>query len=548
MEIRPEEIVSILKKQIAGFEKTVEVDEVGEVLQVGDGIARVYGLDKVMAGELVQFPHDIMGMTLNLDEDNVGVAIFGEATEIKEGDTVRRTGRIVQVPVGEAIKGRVITPLGIPVDGKGPIKTDTFVPVERKALGVVARQPVKEPLQTGIKAIDSMIPIGRGQRELIIGDRQTGKTAIAVDTIINQKGGDVHCIYVAIGQKNSTIARVVRTLENHGAMEHTTVIATSAEETAPIQFIAPYAGCAMGEYFRDNGKHALVIYDDLTKHAWAYRQLSLLLRRPPGREAYTGDIFYLHSRLLERASKLKEKLGGGSLTALPIIETQAGDVSAYIPTNVISITDGQIFLETDLFYAGVRPAINVGISVSRVGGSAQVKAMKQVAGRLRLDLAQFRELEAFAQFGSDLDKATQQQLTRGSKLVEILKQKQYAPVTMPHQVVILFAGVNGYLDAIPNKSITNWQPEYISFLENSHPAILTEIKEKKAISEDLNKKLRSVIEDFNKIFHASSGKDDATGLGLGDALTHLGSSHTSMHDSDSHSGGHHHKKHGEKPA
>jgi len=548
MEIRPEEIVSILKKQIAGFEKTVEVDEVGEVLQVGDGIARVYGLDKVMAGELVQFPHDIMGMTLNLDEDNVGVAIFGEATEIKEGDTVRRTGRIVQVPVGEAIKGRVITPLGIPVDGKGPIKTDTFVPVERKALGVVARQPVKEPLQTGIKAIDSMIPIGRGQRELIIGDRQTGKTAIAVDTIINQKGGDVHCIYVAIGQKNSTIARVVRTLENHGAMEHTTVIATSAEETAPIQFIAPYAGCAMGEYFRDNGKHALVIYDDLTKHAWAYRQLSLLLRRPPGREAYPGDIFYLHSRLLERASKLNEKLGGGSLTALPIIETQAGDVSAYIPTNVISITDGQIFLETDLFYAGVRPAINVGISVSRVGGSAQVKAMKQVAGRLRLDLAQFRELEAFAQFGSDLDKATQQQLTRGSKLVEILKQKQYAPVTMPHQVVILFAGVNGYLDAIPNKSITNWQPEYISFLENSHPAILTEIKEKKAISEDLNKKLRSVIEDFNKIFHASSGKDDATGLGLGDALTHLGSSHTSMHDSDSHSGGHHHKKHGEKPA
>lgn len=507
MEIRPEEIVSILKKQIAGFEKTVEVDEVGEVIQVGDGIARVYGLDKVMAGELVQFPHDIMGMTLNLEEDNVGVAIFGEANIIKEGDTVRRTNRIVEIPVGDAIKGRVITPLGVPVDGKGPIKTDTFVPVERKALGVVARQPVKEPLQTGLKAIDSMIPIGRGQRELIIGDRQTGKTAIAIDTIINQKGGDVHCIYVAIGQKSSTIAKVVKILEDNGAMEHTTVIATSAEETAPIQFIAPYSGCAMGEYFRDNGKHALVIYDDLTKHAWAYRQLSLLLRRPPGREAYPGDIFYLHSRLLERASKLSAKLGGGSLTALPIIETQAGDVSAYIPTNVISITDGQIFLETDLFYNGVRPAINVGISVSRVGGSAQVKAMKQVAGRLRLDLAQFRELEAFAQFGSDLDKATQQQLTRGSKLVEILKQKQYQPVSMEKQVVILFAGVNGFLDAVPNKSLTKWQPEYISFLENSHPAILTEIKEKKVISDELNKKIRSAIEEFNKIFHASAGKE-----------------------------------------
>jgi len=504
MEIRPEEIVSILKKQIAGFEKTVEVDEVGEVLQVGDGIARVYGLDKVMAGELVEFPHEIMGMTLNLDEDNVGVALFGESTVIKEGDTVRRTGRIVQVPVGEAIKGRVITPLGVPVDGKGPVKTETYVPVERKALGVVARQPVKEPLQTGLKAIDSMIPIGRGQRELIIGDRQTGKTAIAVDTIINQKGGDVHCIYVAIGQKSSTIAKVVKTLEEFGAMEHTTVIATSAEETAPIQFIAPYAGCAMGEFFRDNGKHAVVIYDDLTKHAWAYRQLSLLLRRPPGREAYPGDIFYLHSRLLERASKLNEKLGGGSLTALPIIETQAGDVSAYIPTNVISITDGQIFLETDLFYAGVRPAINVGISVSRVGGSAQVKAMKQVAGRLRLDLAQYRELEAFAQFGSDLDKATLQQLTRGEKLVEILKQKQYAPVPMPEQVAVLFAGVNGYVDKIPTKALVRWQPEYLQFLKNSHPDILNEIRDKKAISDDLNARMRKAVEEFNGMFVAQA--------------------------------------------
>ena len=500
MQIRPEEIVSILKKQISGFEKTVSVDEVGEVLQVGDGIARVYGLDKVMAGELVEFPGETMGMTLNLDEDNVGVAIFGESTHIKEGDTVRRTGRIVEIPVGDAIKGRVITPLGIPVDGKGPIKTDTTVPVERKALGVVARQPVREPLQTGLKAIDSMIPIGRGQRELIIGDRQTGKTAIAIDTIINQKGGDVHCIYVAIGQKASTIAKVVKILEDNGAMEHTTVIATSAEETAPIQFIAPYAGCAMGEYFRDNGKHALIIYDDLTKHAWAYRQLSLLLRRPPGREAYPGDIFYLHSRLLERASKLSDKLGGGSLTALPIIETQAGDVSAYIPTNVISITDGQIFLETDLFYAGVRPAINVGISVSRVGGSAQMKAMKQVAGRLKLELAQYRELEAFAQFGSDLDKATLRQLTRGEKLVEILKQKQYVPVGVPEQVVVVYAGVNSLLDEIPTKSLEKWQKEFLEYLNNSHPEVLTEIAEKKVLSDELEGKIKSVIEEFNKMF------------------------------------------------
>ncbi|MBC8205049.1 MAG: F0F1 ATP synthase subunit alpha, partial [FCB group bacterium] len=418
MEIRPEEIVSILKKQIAGFEGKVEVDQIGEVIQVGDGIARVYGLDKVMAGELVDFPHDVMGMTLNLEEDNVGCALFGQVEKIKEGDTVKRTGRIVQVPSGEAIAGRVITPLGLPVDGKGPIKTDIYVPVERKALGVIQRQPVKEPLQTGLKAIDSMIPIGRGQRELIIGDRQTGKTAIAVDTIINQKGQGVHCIYVAIGQKGSTIAKVVKVLEDAGAMEYTTVIASTAEQAAPIQFIAPYSGCAMGEYFRDNGMHSLLIYDDLTKHAWAYRQLSLLLRRPPGREAYPGDIFYLHARLLERASKLNDELGGGSLTALPIIETQAGDVSAYIPTNVISITDGQIFLESDLFYGGVRPAINVGISVSRGGGNAQVKAMKQGAGRLRPELAQHRETQAIAQFGSALEKATQRQPTRGEKIVE----------------------------------------------------------------------------------------------------------------------------------
>ena len=500
MEIRPEEIVSILKKQIAGFEKTVEVDEVGEVIQAGDGIARVYGLDKVMAGELVEFPHDVMGMTLNLEEDNVGCALFGEVEKIKEGDLVKRTGRIVQVPTGEAIAGRVITPLGIPVDGKGPIKADTYVPVERKALGVTQRQPVKESLATGLKAIDSMIPIGRGQRELIIGDRQTGKTAIAIDAIINQKGQDVHCIYVAIGQKGSTIAKVVKTLEDAGAMEYTTIIASTAEEAAPIQFIAPYAGCAMGEYFRDNGMHSLLIYDDLTKHAWAYRQLSLLLRRPPGREAYPGDIFYLHARLLERASKLNDELGGGSLTALPIIETQAGDVSAYIPTNVISITDGQIFLESDLFYGGVRPAINVGISVSRVGGNAQVKAMKQVAGSLRLDLAQYRELQAFAQFGSELDKATQRQLTRGEKLVQILKQKQYVPMVMEKQVALIFAGIKGLLDNIPTKSLAKWEVEYLAFLENSHPGILSEIRDKKVISDELDVKMRSAVEDFNKMF------------------------------------------------
>jgi F-type H+-transporting ATPase subunit alpha len=500
MEIRPEEIISILKKQIAGFEKTVEVDEVGEVIQIGDGIARVYGLDKVMAGELVQFPHDIMGMTLNLEEDNVGCAIFGESEAIKEGDVVKRTGRIAEVPVGEAVIGRVITPLGIPIDGKGPINADKFMPIERKALGVVARQSVNQPLQTGLKAIDSMIPIGRGQRELIIGDRQTGKTAIAIDTIINQKGQDVHCFYVAVGQKGSTIAKVKKILEDHGAMEYTTIVASTAEESAPIQFIAPFAGCAMGEYFRDNGKHALCIYDDLTKHAWAYRQLSLLLRRPPGREAYPGDVFYLHSRLLERASKLNDGLGGGSLTALPIIETQAGDVSAYIPTNVISITDGQIFLESELFYSGVRPAINVGISVSRVGGNAQVKAMKQVAGSLRLQLAQYRELEAFAQFGSELDAATQKQLTVGEKLVELLKQKQYVPLDMEKQVVSIFAGVNGLLNDIPTKSIPKWEKEYLAYMDNSHSDILKEIVEKKIVSKELEAKLKEAVLSFNKMF------------------------------------------------
>jgi len=414
--VRPDEVSAILKKELADFESKADVYEVGTVLQVGDGIARVYGLEKVMAGELVEFPNQVMGMVFNLEEDNVGVILFGEETLIKEGDLVKRTNRIVEIPTGDAMLGRVVDPLGQPLDGKGKIETDTFVPVERKALGVIQRQPVKEPLATGIKAVDSMIPIGRGQRELIIGDRQTGKTAIAVDTIINQKGNDVICIYVAIGQKSSTVARVIQTLEEHGAMDYTIVVSSNASEPAPLQYLAPYSGAAIGEFFRDNSRHALIVYDDLSKHAWAYREVSLLLRRPPGREAYPGDVFYCHSRLLERAAKLSDDLGGGSLTALPVIETQAGDVTAYIPTNVISITDGQIFLEADLFYSGIRPAINAGISVSRVGGNAQIKAMKQVAGRLRLDLAQFRELEAFAKFGSDLDKATQQQLHRGQRL------------------------------------------------------------------------------------------------------------------------------------
>ena len=510
MDIRPDEITSILKKQIEGFEKQIDISEVGEVIQVGDGIARIYGLQNVQAGELVEFPKGVMGMALNLETDNVGVILFGRETEIKEGDTVKRTGRVMDVPVGPELLGRVVDPLGNPLDGKGPINTKQRGLLERKALGVVQRQPVKEPLQTGLKAIDGMIPIGRGQRELIIGDRGTGKTAVAIDTIINQRGGDVKCIYVAIGQKGSSVARVVKTLEDAGAMDYSIVVAANASDPAPLQYIAPYAGVAMGEYFRDQGQHALIVYDDLSKHAWAYRQVSLLLRRPPGREAYPGDVFYLHSRLLERASKLTDDMsalekfgvakGGGSLTALPIIETQAGDVSAYIPTNVISITDGQIFLETDLFYAGVRPAINVGISVSRVGGSAQIKAMKQVAGRLRLDLAQFRELAAFAKFGSDLDKATQQQLTRGERMVELLKQNQFQPLPVEKQVVMIFAGVNGYLDSVPADQVKRFETEYLSYVESNVPDLLNDIRTKKQIDDELRKKIVSAVEDFLKIF------------------------------------------------
>ncbi|MCH7674321.1 F0F1 ATP synthase subunit alpha [candidate division KSB1 bacterium] len=500
MEIRPDEITTIIKKQIESFETTVELEEVGQVVQVGDGIARVYGLEKVMAGELVEFSGGLLGMALNLEEDNVGCVLFGDDVHVKEGDSAKRTGRIMEIPVGDAMLGRVINPLGQPIDGKGPIKTDKVQLIERKAEGVVQRQPVLEPLQTGIKAIDSMIPIGRGQRELIIGDRQTGKTAVVIDTIINQKNTDVFCIYVAIGQKASSVAKVVKILEDAGAMDFTIVIAASASEPAPMQYIAPFAGAALGEYFRDSGKHALVVYDDLSKHAWAYRQLSLLLRRPPGREAYPGDIFYLHSRLLERAAKLNDDLGGGSLTALPIIETQAGDVSAYIPTNVISITDGQIYLESDLFYAGVRPAINVGLSVSRVGGNAQTKAMKQVAGRLRLDLAQFRDLEAFAKFGSDLDKVTQLQITRGQRMVEILKQGQYTPLVVEKQIAIIFLGVNGFLDSIPADQVSRLETEYLQFMESNYSDVLKSIAEKKKLDDDLHKKMTSIGEEFIKSF------------------------------------------------
>ncbi len=494
--VRPDEVSAILKKQLKDFQKEADVYEVGTVLQVGDGIARIHGLEKVMAGELVEFPHEVMGMVFNLEEDNVGVILFGEDTLIKEGDIVKRTKRVVEVPAGEELLGRVVNPLGQPIDGKGNIDAKQFVLVERKALGVVQRQPVKEPLATGIKAIDSMIPIGRGQRELIIGDRQTGKTAVALDTIINQKGKDVVCVYVAIGQKASTVAKVVRTLEEYGAMEYTIVVSASASEPAPLQFIAPYSGAAMGEYFRDSGRHALVVYDDLTKHAWAYRQVSLLLRRPPGREAYPGDVFYLHSRLLERAAKLSDELGGGSLTALPIIETQAGDVSAYIPTNVISITDGQIFLESNLFFSGVRPAINVGISVSRVGGSAQIKAMKQVAGRLRLELAQYREMEAFAKFGSDLDAATQQQLRRGERLVEVLKQGQYVPMEFDKQIAVIFAATNGYLDKLPVGVIGRFEKELLDYIDMKHKDVLKLISEQKTLSDELREKLKNVVESF----------------------------------------------------
>jgi F-type H+-transporting ATPase subunit alpha len=500
MEIRADEISQLLKQQIKEFTSGVEVKETGTVLSVGDGIARLYGLEKAMAGELLEFPGNLYGMVLNLEEDNVGVAILGEVHHIKEGDTVKRTGRIVEVPVGEAVVGRVVDAIGQPRDGQGPLETKDRRRIEIKAPGIVARQSVNEPLQTGIKAIDSMIPIGRGQRELIIGDRQTGKTAIILDTIINQKGQDVVCIYVAIGQKMSTVAQVVEKLKAYGAMEYTIVIAATASEPAPLQFIAPYTGATMGEYFRDNGKHAVIFYDDLSKHAQAYRQLSLLLRRPPGREAYPGDVFYLHSRLLERAAKLSDKLGGGSLTALPVIETQAGDVSAYIPTNVISITDGQIYLESALFYSGIRPAVNVGLSVSRVGGSAQIKAMKQVAGSLRLDLAQFRELEAFAQFGSDLDKTTQAQLARGSRLVEILKQPQYKPVSVEDQVLIIYAATNGYVDEYPIEVLGKYEEELYAFFEAKHAAILDELREKKSLDDDLKKKVSSALDEFRELF------------------------------------------------
>ncbi len=507
MEIKAEEISRVIEEQIRGYERQIDISETGVVLTVGDGIARVHGLENAMAGELLEFPHDVFGMVLNLEEDNVGAALLGEDFLIKEGDLVKRTKRIVEVPVGDALIGRVVNALAHPVDGVGAIESKEFRSVEMKAPGVVIRQPVKEPLQTGLKAIDSMIPIGRGQRELIIGDRQTGKTALAIDTIINQKETDVICIYVAVGQKRSTVAQVVDKLRSFGAMDYTIVVSASASESAPMQFIAPYTGCSIGEYFRDNGKHALVIYDDLSKHAWAYRQMSLLLRRPPGREAYPGDIFYLHSRLLERAAKLSDELGGGSLTALPIIETQAGDVSAYIPTNVISITDGQIYLETDLFYSGVRPAVNVGLSVSRVGGNAQIKAMKQVAGSLRLDLAQYREMAAFAQFGSDLDKATQAQLARGSRLVEVLKQGQYKPVPVEKQIIIIYAGVNGSLDDIEAQEIFKFERELYDFLEAKYPEIGNGIRDKKELDDPTQEKLDKVLEEFKEQFTAS----EATG-------------------------------------
>ncbi|MCX6134661.1 MAG: F0F1 ATP synthase subunit alpha [Ignavibacteriales bacterium] len=513
-EVRPDEVSAILRKQLSGFQKEVDVYDVGTVLQVGDGIARVYGLSKVMASELVEFPHDVFGMVLNVEEDNVGCVLFGESRFVKEGDIVKRTKRLASMPVGEEMLGRVVTPLGEPIDGKGPIKTERFLPLERKALGVLQRQPVKEPLQTGLKAVDGMIPIGRGQRELIIGDRQTGKTAVALDAIINQKYTHtekaksegikpVFCIYVAIGQKGSTLAQVVSKLEEFGAMEYTTVIQATASDPAPLQFIAPYAGATLGEFFRDSGRHALVIYDDLSKHAQAYRQMSLLLRRPPGREAYPGDVFYLHSRLLERASKLNDNLGGGSLTALPIIETQAGDVSAYIPTNVISITDGQIYLESSLFNSGIRPAINVGISVSRVGGNAQIKALRKVAGRLRLDLAQYRELEAFAKFGSDLDKATQQQLRRGSRLVELLKQGQYVPMPVEKQIVGIFAGTNGYLDAIPMEDVMRYERELHEFIEMKYSDIYVTISGTKELSDVTAAKLHEVLKEFAGKFRTS---------------------------------------------
>ncbi|MDB3953295.1 F0F1 ATP synthase subunit alpha [Alphaproteobacteria bacterium] len=508
MEIKAAEISAILKEQIANFGAEADVAEVGQVISVGDGVARVYGLDNIQAGEMVEFPGSIKGMALNLESDNVGVVIFGDDRDIKEGDTVKRTGDIVDVPVGKGLLGRVVNGLGEPIDGKGPIKSDGRSLVEVKAPGIIPRQSVHEPVQTGLKALDALVPVGRGQRELIIGDRQTGKTAVAIDAILNQKpmndGDDeskkLYCIYVAIGQKRSTVAQVVKTLEDYGAMEYTIVVAATASEPAPMQFLAPYAGCAMGEYFRDNGMHGLIVYDDLSKQATAYRQMSLLLRRPPGREAYPGDVFYLHSRLLERAAKMNESLGSGSLTALPVIETQANDVSAYIPTNVISITDGQIFLETELFYKGIRPAINVGLSVSRVGSAAQIKAMKQVAGSIKLELAQYREMEAFSQFASDLDAATQRLLARGARLTELLKQPQYSPLPVEEQVVAIFAGVRGFLDDIEIAVIGDFEQSLLALVRDKHGDLLAAIRDEGAISDDIEKKLLSIIEEFAKSF------------------------------------------------
>ncbi|MGB6877845.1 MAG: F0F1 ATP synthase subunit alpha [Candidatus Acidiferrales bacterium] len=500
--IKADEITKIIREQIENYQQVMAVEEVGSVISVGDGIARIYGLDKVMAGEMISFPHDVVGIALNLEEDQVGAVLLGDYTKIEEGDTVQRTKKIMSVPVGEALIGRVVNPLGQPLDDKGPIAGDQRSPIERLAPGVIDRQPVREPVQTGIKAIDAMIPIGRGQRELIIGDRQTGKTAIILDTIINQRSGDLICIYCAIGQKRSTVAQVIKTLTDSGAMEHSIVVTATASEPATMQYIAPFAACAMGEFFRDNGKHAICFYDDLSKHAQAYREISLLLRRPPGREAYPGDVFFLHSRLLERAAKMSKELGGGSLSALPVIETQAGDVSAYIPTNVISITDGQIYLESDLFNIGVRPAINAGISVSRVGGNAQIKAMRQVAGSLRLDMAQFRELAAFAQFGSELDKATQAQLGRGRRLTELLKQDQFQPLPVEKQVLGIFAGTNGYVDDIPVEDVRRFEKELYNFVETNYGGILKTIADKKALDDGIRAEIKKALDNFKKQFVA----------------------------------------------
>ena len=518
MQIKAEEISSIIQDKIKGFDQRVDVTETGYVIQVGDGIAKVYGLEGAMAGELLEFPGDIFGVALNLEEDSVGAVLMGSDAGIKEGDPVKRTGRIAEVPVGDALVGRVVDAIGQPIDGKGPVPSTETRLIEVRAPGVVERQSVSEPLQTGLKAIDAMIPIGRGQRELIIGDRQTGKTAIATDTIINQKGLNVYCIYVAVGQKRSTVARVVKTLEDHGAMAYTTVVSATASDAAPLQFFAPYAGVAMGEYFRDHGKHALIVYDDLSKHAVAYRQLSLLLRRPPGREAFPGDVFFLHSRLLERAAKLSDEKGAGSLTALPIIETQAGDVSAYIPTNVISITDGQIYLAGDLFYSGIRPAINVGLSVSRVGGAAQIKTMKQVAGTLRLDLAQYREMAAFAQFGSELDKATQAQLARGARMVELLKQEQYKPMPVADQVLSIFAGVNGFVDDVPVNKVREFEEGLLTYVKDAHPQLRDEVVAKKKIDEEFGARLTQVISEYKRTLALIPDGGDSSLRGSGQAL------------------------------